>query len=95
MTIEQANKLKIGDKVICNNSFNNLPQKGWIGKVVVPANGIHSLGIEWEKSFKSGHSCDEKGKKDSCRFYWRPSSCEDDSISILSIYNNNQLEFEF
>ena len=92
MTVKQVKSLKIGDKVICNTSFDNLPQKGWIGKVVYSFDGF-LIGIEWEKKFHLGHDCEGKGKNGYCRNYAIENVLNQDA-EILDKYNN-QLEFNF
>ena len=97
MTVEKLLKLKINDKVICNKSFEGLPQKGWIGKIICAPDKNCDVGIEWERTFEYGHECVgviDFGKKKHCRWYG-VSGSENEKIDILSIYNNNQLEFEF
>lgn len=95
MTKEEAKKIKINDIVICNTSFQHLPQKGWKGKVVSKNKSEMILGVEWEEYFKFGHSCDSKGEIFKCRYYSIQNrmniNCD---ISILDLFNK-QLEFKF
>ena len=100
MTIEQVKQLKVGDKVVCNKSFDDLPQKGWIGKIIYKTD-ICKISIEWEKKFTEGHDCNRRGKEGQCRFYSSPEfdsfwdNNENQNISVINKYTNNQLEFEF
>ena len=94
MTIEQARKIKINDIVICNTSFDHLPQKGWKGKVIYKNSNELNIGIEWGKDFYYGHDCDGLGKQNHCRFYYSQDFLDNDDVLILDMASN-QLEFEF
>jgi len=96
MTIEELKTVKIGDIVICNTSFNNLPQKGWKGKIITFDE--ESVAVEWEKEFAKGHDCDGKAGKKKSRWYmigYNFDLNESDNIIILDLLKKSQLEFEF
>lgn len=105
MTKKQALNLKLNDKVICKKSFNDyLPEKGWYGRVIYKniKDDELNIGIEWEKKFICGHSCDTKGKDYHCRYYGyfhNESNINDNSANDADIYIlgliNEQLEFDF
>jgi hypothetical protein len=90
---------KVGDEVICDKSYPNLPQKGWKGKVVRTLKGKLSniIWIEWEQSFFWGTNGGGKGKDGHCRNYFKYlpidlKHIKDDSVDILSLNKTIQLE---
>jgi hypothetical protein len=83
MEIQNAKKLKIGDKVRCLKSFEYLPQKNWIGKIVIKEES--DVGVEWEKEFNSEHNCDEHGENNKCRYYYFDDDLNNQSVSILEL----------
>lgn len=98
MNSNQAMLLKKGDIVTCNTSFNNKPQKGWKGKVIIVEKNIKGIGIQWDMPFFSGHSCSDMGRDKHCRYYYYDDEsdyCEDCNVCVLDFYSAAQLEFDF
>lgn len=66
----EEKSLKIGDKVICNKSYPDLPEKGWFGEIIDIEDCGNKILVSWEKHFNLGHdgsSYRNNGKK--CFYY--------------------------
>jgi len=88
MTKQEYKNCKVGDGVICNTSYINLPQKGWKGKIIHKDISCGTILIEWEKPFIDGHDGSGKGEDKKCRWY-------SSSYYLLDLIKNQQLEFDF